>query len=291
MYVEFYRKLGKIQAEYRKRLEKEKLFQAPKGNLTSMKKGLPIVRFSRIKTNDVILKNLFKDIYQLFVGFNSKMIEELNIKELLEKVMAEDAEYLERLSDTLKIDKDLLYFISINTVKPIFETVARKIADKIDEKVWFRSYCPVCGSKPIMARLKKEDGKRVLQCLICNTEWQFSRIKCIYCGTEDPKDLRFFWADNGCWRIDVCDKCKGYIKTLDERNLSYGVAFKMITRRQGGGDEGILSSMLKEPTTKPTKLAFECDFVSEDKEIIPLIEDIATTYLDILAEKEGYYKR
>ncbi|MBU1599568.1 hypothetical protein KKG61_05635, partial [bacterium] len=115
MYVEFYRKLGKIQAEYRKRLEKEKLFQAPKGNLTSMKKGLPIVRFSRIKTNDVILKNIFKDIYQLFVGFNSKMIEELNIKELLEKVMAEDAEYLERLSDTLKIDKDLLYFISINT--------------------------------------------------------------------------------------------------------------------------------------------------------------------------------
>ena len=39
------------------------------------------------------------------------------------------------------------------------------------------------------------------------------------------------------------------------------VAFKMITRRLGGGDESILNSMLKEPTTKPTKLAFEGDFV------------------------------
>ena len=44
--------------------------------------------------------------------------------------------------------------------------------------------------------------------------------------------------------------------------FSYGVAFKMITRRQGGSDEGILNSMLKELTTKPTLVMFEGDFVS-----------------------------
>ncbi|MBU1262609.1 NAD(P)H-hydrate dehydratase [bacterium] len=42
-------------------------------------------------------------------------------------------------------------------------------------------------------------------------------------------------------------------------DLSYQVAFKMITRRQGGGDGSILNSMLEEPTTK---LAFEGDLVS-----------------------------
>ena len=43
---------------------------------------------------------------------------------------------------------------------------------------------------------------------------------------------------------------------------SYQVAFKMITRRLGGGDESVLDNTLKEPTTKPTKLAFEGDLVS-----------------------------
>ncbi|MBU1262831.1 hypothetical protein KKG61_00995 [bacterium] len=42
----------------------------------------------------------------------------------------------------------------------------------------------------------------------------------------------------------------------------YGVEFKIITRRQGENDEGILNSMLKEPTTKPTLVTFEGDFVS-----------------------------
>jgi len=47
------------------------------------------------------------------------------------------------------------------------------------------------------------------------------------------------------------------IKTL----INTKVAFKIITRRQGGGDESILNSMLKEPTTKPTLVTFEGDFV------------------------------
>ena len=41
----------------------------------------------------------------------------------------------------------------------------------------------------------------------------------------------------------------------------YQFAFKMITRRQGENDEGILNSMLKEPTTKPTLVTFEGDLV------------------------------
>ncbi|MDI6752011.1 MAG: formate dehydrogenase accessory protein FdhE [bacterium] len=243
----FYKTLFKIQAEYRKKLEEESLFQVPKSLSNKIKKGLPIVCFSKIKINDACLEAIFKDIYQLFGDFNSQKIEGLDIKELIEKVILDEKEYLERLSDKLKIDKDLLFFICINIASPIFETVARKLKTRIDEKLWFRSYCPVCGSKPLLARLKKEDGKRVLQCAICNTEWQFLRIKCIWCGTEDSKDLRFFWVDESC-RVDVCDKCKGYIKTFDERKLS------------------------------------------EDMEIIPQLKDIATTYLDILAEKEGYVR-
>ncbi|MBU1599077.1 RluA family pseudouridine synthase, partial [bacterium] len=41
-------------------------------------------------------------------------------------------------------------------------------------------------------------------------------------------------------------------KVYGKRRKSYGVAFKIITRRQGENDEGILNSMLKESVTKPT---------------------------------------
>ncbi|MFH1860979.1 MAG: formate dehydrogenase accessory protein FdhE [bacterium] len=52
---------------------------------------------------------------------------------------------------------------------------------------------------------------------------QFGRIKCVYCDTEDQDCLGFFWAeDSSSYRVDFCRKCKGYIKTVDERNVLEG---------------------------------------------------------------------
>src|SRR5512136_2850334 len=36
----------------------------------------------------------------------------------------------------------------------------------------------------------------------------------------------------------------------------------MTSRRQGGGDAGVVIHYVEEPTTKPTNLAFECDSAS-----------------------------
>jgi len=62
----------------------------------------------------------------------------------------------------------------------------------------------------------------------------------------------------------------------------YQVGFKMITRRQGGGDEGILNSMLKEPTTKPTKLAFEGDLVLSKSFGFTLVETMVALIILLL---------
>ncbi|MBU1261699.1 excinuclease ABC subunit UvrC [bacterium] len=53
-----------------------------------------------------------------------------------------------------------------------------------------------------------------------------------------------------------------------KEEVSYQAAFKMITRRQGGGDESVLDNTLEEPTTKPTQLAFEGDLVSRLPDLI-----------------------
>ena len=74
------------------------------------------------------------------------------------------------------------------------------------------------------------------------------RLKCPFCETEDDKELRYFYAEGEgkAHRVDVCEKCKRYIKTLDIREMA--------------------------------------------GEVIPIIEDMGTLYLDVLAQKEGYLR-
>ena len=48
---------------------------------------------------------------------------------------------------------------------------------------------------------------------------------CPFCGNDDYQSIRYFFVeenstkDKAAFRVDVCDKCKRYIKTLDERKL------------------------------------------------------------------------
>jgi FdhE protein len=66
----------------------------------------------------------------------------------------------------------------------------------------------------------------MLRCSFCSTEWYFKRLMCPFCGNEDQNSLKYFFVDESspvekpAFRVDVCDNCKSYIKTLDERKLS-----------------------------------------------------------------------
>jgi FdhE protein len=78
--------------------------------------------------------------------------------------------------------------------------------------------CPVCSGRPLVGVLRPEGdgGKRSLVCAICATEWPFDRITCPSCGEETVERLAVFTANE--WphvRVDVCDTCRYYIKTVD----------------------------------------------------------------------------
>lgn len=80
--------------------------------------------------------------------------------------------------------------------------------------------CPVCRSKPLFAKLRMKDGKRILVCSICETEWTFPRLMCPHCGNTDQNSLAVLKTeDAGARWLEVCEKCKTYIKTVDERKL------------------------------------------------------------------------
>jgi FdhE protein len=78
--------------------------------------------------------------------------------------------------------------------------------------------CPFCGGKPLAGVLRPEgDGaKRFLVCGLCATEWAFRRILCPGCGEEAVDKLSVYTANDFAYvRVEGCDVCQRYIKTVD----------------------------------------------------------------------------
>jgi FdhE protein len=80
------------------------------------------------------------------------------------------------------------------------------------------STCPVCGAKPIVGVLRPEgDGaKKSLICMLCANEWAFRRLYCPACSEEREPQMAYYSAPEiPHVRVDVCDTCRTYLKTVD----------------------------------------------------------------------------
>jgi formate dehydrogenase accessory protein FdhE len=78
--------------------------------------------------------------------------------------------------------------------------------------------CPLCGGKPIVGVLRREgDGARKsLICMLCAHEWAFRRLYCPACGEEREPQLAFYSSPKIAHvRVDVCDTCHTYLKSVD----------------------------------------------------------------------------
>jgi FdhE protein len=138
-----------------------------------------------------------------------------------------DERYLQALGERLEVSLDALAFIGRVLAAPFVTACAEHIRPQasrsFQEERSASGHCPVCGSPPGLARLVGEEGRRVLCCSLCGQQWAFARRACPYCGNKDQQSLGVLVVeDQEDRRIEVCDACKGYIKTIDERRLPAG---------------------------------------------------------------------
>jgi FdhE protein len=173
--------------------------------------------------------------------------KQIDLLELFKQIDSNGNEYVTNLSKKLNVKDDVLAFLVRNSLRPIFEAYANELKKYVDQEKWWRGYCPICGSEPFMAEFK-QDGARFLVCSSCSYEWRFNRLKCPFCENGDHEKLRYFSTEKEgkAYRVEVCEVCKRYIKTIDTNELG--------------------------------------------EEVIPIIEDAGTLFLDVLAQKEGYTK-
>ncbi|MFY9844594.1 MAG: formate dehydrogenase accessory protein FdhE [Terriglobales bacterium] len=78
--------------------------------------------------------------------------------------------------------------------------------------------CPFCQRKPGLGVLRPlgDGGQRSLICSFCLAEWGFRRILCPGCGEEDYAKLPVYTAaELDHVRVEACDSCRTYIKTVD----------------------------------------------------------------------------
>ncbi len=78
--------------------------------------------------------------------------------------------------------------------------------------------CPICESEPVVGVLREEHlgAKRSFICSLCAHEWDFLRAMCPGCGEDRADALATFVAEEFHHvRVEACDTCKAYIKTVD----------------------------------------------------------------------------
>jgi FdhE protein len=107
-------------------------------------------------------------------------------------------------------------FLARALVQPYAEYLASR---GIPDAPSTASVCPFCGARPVAGVLRGEGegAKRSLICSLCATEWAFRRVVCPNCGEEDKEKLPVFRVEDapGHVRIDACDSCGGYLKSVD----------------------------------------------------------------------------
>jgi FdhE protein len=107
-------------------------------------------------------------------------------------------------------------FLVLAFLQPYAELARSKAACEAENSTSL--FCPFCHRKPALGVLRQQGdgGRRSLLCVFCLTEWEFRRVVCPGCAEEDHAKLPIYTAAELPYiRVECCDTCKTYIKSID----------------------------------------------------------------------------
>jgi FdhE protein len=218
-----------LREEYRNSM-KNPIFSVEENLITQkMEGGLPLIDFTG-KEYDLTRP---KEYFNSLISIAEKRMPEVaqNIIDII-KSQQFDWEKMIRASFDRKTEEtdaqellagreaeeniDLIDLFTEESLRPELESIAEKYGEIIEKSNWSEGYCPICGKEPKIGEIRGEEGKRYLFCHQCGFKWYFHRIKCPFCGNEEQHSLAYFEVEGEeRYRVDVCNKCRRYIKTVE----------------------------------------------------------------------------
>lgn len=142
----------------------------------------------------------------------------LDSNRLFSSLLEEDDIFFESVAAELEIEKKMLAFVAYSSIIPSISLCVHQLSGYLDQnRPWEKGYCPICGSPPVLSMLA-DGGERFLFCSFCWHQWPARRVYCPFCESRDAKTLHYFFTEQEKdYRVDLCDNCHKYIKTVDAR--------------------------------------------------------------------------
>jgi len=140
------------------------------------------------------------------------------VDKLATKVIVDDIAFLKKFAEESSYNVETISLFIFSLLVPFFQKEAEKYQEVFEKAKWQKGHCPFCSSQPQYSRFDKEDGRRLLFCPLCRSQWRFPRMVCPFCYNSEHTSLKHFYIEeDSAHRADVCDKCKRYLKTTNER--------------------------------------------------------------------------
>lgn len=227
--LEFYGRIFIAQEESKSRLRIEPLEIEEETLDLKRREAFPLIEIKEFTYDVSESADLFGRIGHFAREANPKLAEsatvilhaleaDLKPEVLFDALLNGDEAVFENLAEALPVEKQILGLIAYNSIKPSLCTAAEQLAAYLrPTEPWLKGYCPICGSSPILSFLADE-GERSLVCGFCWHDWQAKRVYCPFCENTDSADLQYLYNEAETdLRIDLCDKCKRYLKSVDTR--------------------------------------------------------------------------
>jgi FdhE protein len=143
--------------------------------------------------------------------------DRLVLEELLGHVAEGDYASLAARAEAQALDPLLLWTLAQSALKPTLRAWCGDLAPLVHTAgEWEKACCFICGASASLGELQGNEQTRHLRCGQCGADWVIRRLQCVYCGNEDASLLGVLSQEGRREnvRVDVCDKCHGYLKVI-----------------------------------------------------------------------------
>ncbi len=222
-FLDFYISLLKIQADIEDTIVVSEPELGKKTIFSRMANGKQLLRFSHLASHLPQMQGFFEKVVKVFAGYPDlfgDMPESLLAKPKLDKQAVKAWFNNESLPAAGDVNPALLDALIQQTLRPFLLKYSGVLMERVDQKIWRRGFCPICGGKPDIASLEKDVGERWLMCSRCDAHWRFQRLECPFCGNQDATLMPYFSDEKEAYRLYVCDNCHTYIKAVDLRSAA-----------------------------------------------------------------------
>ncbi len=235
--INFYKNIFMVQEESKKDIDLDPIIIDTEVLKEKKAESKPLVALSDFEIDYKASYSLLKKLIKLIPVDNEVMTKSgkiildlldsgnFDFKDISKRLLTADFSYIVEFENKSGIEKGLLPFFIYNSIKPSITICSEQLSSYLKEDEIHKQTvkCPVCGSVPVLSVFHKE-GQRTIFCSNCWFNWDVERIFCVYCKNKDAETLSYFFdEDLKEYRVDKCDICNRYIKSIDLRKESKSI--------------------------------------------------------------------